>query len=106
MSLVWFSQSFGAALFLSFAETIFSNSFATLLPQDAPNVNPQTVISTGATGFRAVVSKADLGGVLKAYSKSIDRNFYLIVGMGFGCFLFAWGMGWKDLRKKKVVSKA
>ncbi|KAL8706038.1 MAG: hypothetical protein Q9201_000860 [Fulgogasparrea decipioides] len=75
MAVTIFSQSFGAATFLSFAETIFSNSFSTLLPQRAPAVNVQTVIDAGATGFRKFVSKTDLVGVLAAYAKSIDRVF-------------------------------
>lgn len=107
MALIMFGQSFGAALFLSFAETIFSNSFSTLLPRYAPSVDAQSVINAGATGFRAIVSQANLPGVLIAYAKSIDRVFYLVVGMAGGCFIFAWGMGWKNLKRgKKVVSKA
>lgn len=106
MAVTIFSQSFGAATFLSFAETIFSNSFSTLLPQRAPAVNVQTVIDAGATEFRKFVSKTDLVGVLAAYAKSVDRVFYLAAGMGAGCFLFAWGMGWKNLKKKPETSKA
>ncbi|OQV07341.1 hypothetical protein CLAIMM_11792 [Cladophialophora immunda] len=106
MALVMFSQSFGAALFLSLAETIFSNSFGDLISEYAPLVNGQSVIDAGATGFRKIVSGTDLAGVLTAYAKSIDRVFYLAAGLGVGCFVFAWGMGWKDLRKKEEVSKA
>ena len=106
MAVVMFSQSFGAALFLSLAETVFSNSFGHLISQYAPTVNGQSVIDAGATGFRAIVSGRDLAGVLTAYAKSIDRVFYLEAGLGVGCFAFAWRMGWKDLKKKKEVSKA
>ena len=52
VALVIFSQSFGAAAFLSFSETIFSNSFGTLIPKYAPTVNGQSIIDAGATGFR------------------------------------------------------
>ena len=106
MALIIFSQSFGAAVFLSFAETIFSNSFEKLIPKYAPSVNAQSIIDAGATKFRKIVSGTNLAGVLIAYAKSIDRVFYLAAGMGVGCFVFAWGMGWKDLRKKKEILKA
>ena len=106
MALTIFSQSFGAAVFLSFAETIFSNSFGNLIPKYAPSVNAQSIIDAGATKFRKIVSGTNLAGVLIAYARSVDRVFYLAAGMGVGCFIFAWGMGWKDLRKKKEVSKA
>lgn len=106
MALTIFSQSFGAAVFLSFAETIFSNSFGNLISKYAPSVNGQSIIDAGATKFRTIVSGTNLAGVLIAYAKSIDRVFFLAAGMGVGCFIFAWGMGWKDLRKKKEILKA
>ena len=106
MALVMFSQSFDVALFFSFVEIIFINSFKTLIPKYASSVDAQSVINTGATEFRTIISKTDLTGVLIAYAKSIDRVFYLTMGMEVGYFAFAWGMGWKDLRMKKEVTKA
>ena len=106
MALLMFSTSFGGALFLSFGEVIFSNSLKALIPIYAPAVDPQTIIDSGATGFRTHIHAADLAAVLVAYAKSVDRVFYLTAGLGVGCFIFAWGMGWKDIRKKKQVSKA
>lgn len=101
-----FSQNFGGALFLSFSETIFSNSLKTLLPKYAPSVDPETIINAGATGFRTIISPAEIPNVLVAYSKSVDRVFYMTAGAGVVCFLFSWGIGWKDIRKRKDTSKA
>jgi hypothetical protein len=106
MALVMFSQSIGAAVILSLCETIFTNSFKTLIPKYAPGVDAQSVINAGATGFRSIIFGADRAGVIVAYAKSVDRIFYLTAGLGVAVFGFAWGMGWKDLRKKKEVSKA
>lgn len=106
MALLMFSQAFTGALFLSFSDTIFTNSLQTLVPKYAPSVDPQTVIVAGATGFRKVVEGAELAGVLIAFSKSVDRVFYLTAGAGVGCFAFGWFMGMKDVRKKNQVSKA
>ncbi|KAK9243070.1 major facilitator superfamily domain, general substrate transporter [Lipomyces tetrasporus] len=105
-ALVMFSQTFAGALFLSFSDTIFTNSLSTLVPQYAPNVDPQTIINAGATGFRSDLSGSDLANVVIAYAKSVDRVFYLTTGMACGCFFFSWAMGWKDIRKKNTVSKA
>jgi hypothetical protein len=106
MALTIFSQSFGAAVFLSLAETIFSNSFRSLITTYAPSANGEAIIEAGATGFRKNVSETELAGVLVAYAKSIDRIFYMAAGIGVGVFAFAWGMGWKNLKKKNVPSKA
>ncbi|KAK9235752.1 MFS multidrug transporter [Lipomyces kononenkoae] len=97
MGLVVFSSSFGGSLFLSFADTILTNSLLSLIPQYAPYVDAQAVAYAGATGLRDVVSAQDLPGVLIAYSKSIDRNFYLCAAASAACFVCAWGMGWKRI---------
>ena len=107
MAMVMFSQTFGGAMFLSFGDTIFTNSLRSLLPQYAPNVDAQAVIAAGATGFRDFVKGADLDKVLQAYAISVDRVFYLVAAAGVCCFIFSWGMGWKDIRRKAPpVSKA
>jgi hypothetical protein len=106
MALVMFSQSFLGAMFLSFGEVIFTNSLKTTIPIYAPSVDAQGVVDAGATGFRNIIGSDELIGVLIAYAKSVDRVFYLTASAGVVCFAASWGMGWKDIRKKKDVSKA
>jgi hypothetical protein len=103
MSLVMFSQNMGAALFLSFAQTILSTTLTHELPVLAPGVNVQAVIAAGASKFRDVVSKALLPGVLLAYDQAIDRVFYLATGSAVAAFVFCCGMGWKSIKNAKVV---
>lgn len=104
-ALVTFSQTFAGAMFLSFAATIFTNSLNTLIPEYAPSVSPQQVISAGATGFRSAISDTEMTGLLIAYSKSIDRVFYLATGMAVGCFIASCAMGWKNINKKPEDNK-
>lgn len=106
MALVIFSQSFAAALFLSFSSTIFINSLKALIPKYAPSADAQTVIDADTTGLRTDVAGRELAGVLVAYAKSVDRIFYLTAGMAVGCFVFAWGMGWRESREKDEDSEA
>ena len=103
MSLVMFSQSMGAALWLSFAQTIFSTSLKHELPLSAPGVGVQAVIDAGASAFRTIVPKASLPGVLHAYDQANNRVFYLATGAGVATFVVCWGMGWKSVKKAKVV---
>jgi len=103
MSLVMFSQNMGAALFVSFAQTILSTTLTHELPILAPGINVEAVIAAGASNFRDVVPKALLRGVLLAYDKAIDRVFYLAAGSAVAGFVAAWGMGWKSVKKAKVV---
>lgn len=99
MALLIFSQNFGGAVFLTFAETIFTNSLSKLIPQYAPDVNSGAVIAAGATGWRSLVSKDQIEGVLNAYAGSIGRVFYLAIGTSVGAMMFACGMGWVDIRQ-------
>lgn len=86
---------------LTCGETIFTNSLRETIPAYANGVNPEAIIAAGATGFRGIITNpTQLAGVLIAYSKSIDRVFYLAIGCSCACFFCAWGMGWKDIRKK------
>lgn len=103
MALLIFSQNFGGAVFLTFSETIFTNSLSTLIPRYAPDVNAGAVIAAGATGWRSLVSKDQIEGILKAYAGSIDRVFYLAAGTSIGTMAFACGMGWVDIRQRKDV---
>jgi hypothetical protein len=105
MAITIFSQSFGGAIFLSFCETILTNSLTSLIPKYSPRTSPETVIDAGASAFRSHVRSEDLFGVLMAYAKSIDRIFYLTMAASLTAFFAAWGMGWTDIRKGKKAAK-
>lgn len=100
LAAVVFSQQFGPALFLSLAQTVFSTTLTSNL-HSVPNVNTTAIIDSGATGFREIVGTAEIAGVVKAYSGSVNNVFYLITGAGGLAFLSAWGIGWRSVRKPK-----
>ncbi|CAG7922357.1 unnamed protein product [Penicillium olsonii] len=100
VSMLSFSQSMGQALFLTLGQVTFINSLKAALSLHASSGNSAAVIAAGAGDVRAVVSKDELPGVLVAYSQGIDHVFYLATGIALGCFCVAWGMGWKDIRKR------
>ncbi|KAK1687455.1 efflux pump [Colletotrichum godetiae] len=101
ISFVTFSQFMGSAVALAIGNAIFTGALKQDLPQFAPNVDASTLLEAGATGFRKVVAENELPGVLMAYVSSIDKEFYLSLGLAIASFCFAWGMGWKDIRPKK-----
>ena len=61
------------------------------------------MVAAGAGAIRNAVSEDKLAGVLMAYSRGIDHVFYLSAGIGVGCFCVAWGMRWKDIRKRQAT---
>jgi len=100
--MIMFTGMLGGALFLSFSTTIFTQSLRQQIPIQDPQVDAQAIIAAGATEFRKILNPSDLGGVLIAYAKSIDRVFYLITAFTAVSFFLAFGLGFKDIREKKV----
>lgn len=106
MAVLIFAQTFGGAVLLCVGNTIFNNNLRTKLFDYVPGLNVQAVITAGANGFREVVTAAQLPGVLRAYSDSIDLVFWLGVASAICIFGLAWGMGWNDIREKKKPAPA
>lgn len=104
MALMVFSQTFGGALFLSFAETDLTTSLKKGLTEFAPSVDIQAVLDAGATGFRSVIPAASVNGVVLAYNQAISSVFYMSIGVSVATFFLAWGMGWKSVKKAKTVT--
>lgn len=104
ISLIIFFQNFGSSLFLTFAQTTFSNGLTHALPSFAPGVDVQAVVKAGASGFRAVVPPSVLPKVLLAYNQAVAQVFYLATGAVLAAFVVCWGLGWKSVKKPKVVA--
>ncbi|KAF7564117.1 hypothetical protein G7046_g60 [Stylonectria norvegica] len=100
-----FSQTFGGAMFITFANVIFNARLKDELASRLPNVDTQSIIDAGATGLRQATSAANVPAVIAAYAKAVDATFYLAVGAAFAMFVFSWGIGWKDIRKKAPVKE-
>jgi hypothetical protein len=100
-----FSQTFGGAVFLAVANSIFNNRLEDELHKKVPELNSKTVINAGASGIRNVVPIQDLERVLEAYANGVDSVFYLAVAEAIICVVFSCMIGWKDVRKKPQAQK-
>ncbi|OAQ87758.1 MFS transporter [Purpureocillium lilacinum] len=82
MAIIIFTQNIGAATSLIAANAIFSNSLRHELQQRAEQIGrtPDAIVAA-------------------AYSKSIDHVMYLGIGVSVAGLVFAWGLGWTDIRK-------
>ncbi|KAK7420979.1 hypothetical protein QQZ08_010152 [Neonectria magnoliae] len=100
-----FSQTFGGAVFVSISNVIFHGQLKSELQDRLPHLDANAIIEAGATGVSKAVSANDLPGALAAYAKGVDAVFYLAVAASCVMFMSAWGMGWKDIRKKTPAKK-
>lgn len=105
MSMIMFSGMLGGALLLSFSATIFTQSLRKEIPIQDAGADAQAIIAAGATEFRRLLDPSELGGILVAYAKSIDRVFYLLAALTAVSFLLGFGLGFKDIREKKEVKE-
>lgn len=105
MSLLIFCQNLAGAVAVVLATTIFTQSLLQDLPTLAPSVAPAAAIAagSGADAIRALLPKdsPELYGLLLAYSYAVDKTFYVVAAFGVAAFVFSFGMGWKDVRKKE-----
>ncbi len=94
-------QNIGPTITLTLMNLVFSSTLPTQLNQHAPQVNATNIIYAGSTGFRSIVSPAELPSVLVSYSNSVERVVYLVAGLAAASGIAVWGMGWHDIRKTK-----
>ncbi|KAI2779943.1 MFS general substrate transporter [Daldinia loculata] len=102
MSTLVFLQNLSAAVMTVISQTILTNSLIDIIPQDAPGVNPQVVISAGTTAaaLAQAVSQEQLPGVLLAYSHALRRIWYFAAGIAVPTFIAGWYLGWDNIREK------
>ncbi|KAI4719068.1 MFS general substrate transporter [Aureobasidium sp. EXF-10727] len=102
MSLLIFSQTFGGALFLALAQTVFNTGLSSALKQYAPEVATETILAAGATGVKEAVPAAVLPQVIHAYSVAVNHVFYLGAGAAAAATIACLGMGMHSIKKAKV----
>lgn len=101
--MVMFGYTMGAAVFLAMGQSIFVNGLRSLIPIYAPDVDPEMMINGGVVrnalhrGTEELITRPP--GELRGICEAINRVFYMTTCAGAGSFLFAWGVGWKSVKK-------
>ncbi|KAI5923532.1 major facilitator superfamily domain-containing protein [Camillea tinctor] len=100
---VQFFQSLGGALFIAVAQTVFQNGLIDGVTRNAPQLDPNIFINSGASQIRQVLAAMGQEDaveiVLTAYMQGL-RNTYYISAAGAACaFLVALGLQWKKIEK-------
>lgn len=81
--------------------TILNNSLRSLLRQDVPSIDPEIVIRAGAANIRNVIHDPEiLQQIVVAFATSVSRILYISTAAAAATLMFAWGLGWKDIRRK------
>lgn len=100
---VSFCQQLGGALFVSVAQTLFSNGLVSGLQKYAPKLDPMIFLHSGATSVRPILSQLhaedQLEDVLKAYVEGLSNCFWISVACAIGAFIAACTLQWKNVKK-------
>ncbi|KAF2729911.1 MFS general substrate transporter [Polyplosphaeria fusca] len=105
MSTFVFCQNFGGALMTVLAQTVFTNSLKTTLKENSPSLDADSIIAAGSTEMRNAVPPGDLRELLRAYSESVSRTFWLATATAITGFFVSYLMGWRDIRRKDMKAK-
>jgi len=96
-----FFNSLGGAISISVAQNIFSNTLLKQLKIEV--VNPEAIVSAGATHLRAVTTSKQLPGVLVAFDKAITTAFILPIAVAGLAAVSSLMMEWKSVKGKSLI---
>ncbi|KAL2194797.1 major facilitator superfamily domain-containing protein [Corynascus similis CBS 632.67] len=101
ISLLIFAQMLLSSVCVAVGGTILNNSLRSLLRQDVPSIDPEIVIRAGAANIRNVIHDPEiLQQIVVAFATSVSRILYISTAAAAATLMFAWGLGWKDIRRK------
>jgi hypothetical protein len=104
-AMIVFFQSFGGALFLSIGQCVFNNKLIHNLEAVLPlDINPATVLQSGATTLKEIVPLDLLPKVLVAYNSALDATYILSIVMGIIACLASCGMEWVSVKGKNLMA--
>ncbi|KAI0137054.1 putative efflux pump [Xylariales sp. AK1849] len=101
-SVIVFLQTLGGALFVSVAQSIFTNQLVESLATYVPELDPSIVLVTGATNLQHTVPAEFLSGVILAYSTALTKAFLVSVGLAAFTIIGSIFIPWKSVKGKNV----
>ena len=99
-SIILFFMTMGGAIFISAAQSGFTNKLLKSIPTKAPHVSPQLVVATGASELRHVFKPEDLPGIIASYMDGLKVAFALTIALVGVSFLVAFTPKWQNIRGK------
>ncbi|CAI7596834.1 unnamed protein product [Penicillium discolor] len=101
VSLVFFCQQLGGAIFVSVGENVFGQKLLAGLTPVIDDFDPETIVNTGATDLRSIVPAKDLHAVLVEYNAALHWVFIVGTIMAALSALGAFALEWKSVKGKQ-----
>ena len=101
-AMMMFSTMFGGALFASVGQNVETTSLIKGLTQAVPGINPEAILSAGATSLDNIIPSQYLGAAKIAYNSALIDSFYVGLGMALFSVFGAAFFEWKSIKGKKI----
>ncbi|TQN70630.1 Efflux pump aflT [Colletotrichum shisoi] len=105
VSISFFSQQLGAAVFVSVGQSILSNMLVSEL-SGIPGLPAQAIVNTGATKLHSSVPAEFIDVVVRAYNYACTRIFLAGMGLSLATLVCALCMEWRNIKKNKKQRRA
>lgn len=100
---VQFFQSFGGAIFIAVAQTVFQNGLVEGIRRDVPGLDARIFINSGASQVRQVLASMGMEqyttAVLNAYLTGLRHSYYITVACAAAAFCAVSGLSWINIKK-------
>ncbi|KAI8682762.1 hypothetical protein LRP88_05278 [Fusarium phalaenopsidis] len=100
ISLMFFSQSLGGAVFICIGQSIFVNYLSNGL-KAVSGINTQAILEAGATALSDLVPASKLHEVLVVYNDALQKAFIVVVAVSAFMVVPALGMEWRTVKNKQ-----
>ncbi|CAI7609510.1 unnamed protein product [Penicillium glandicola] len=105
VSLMFFAQSLGGAVFIAVAQSLFQNYLSANLPR-IQGIDAPKVLAAGATGLSNAVPAAKLTEVLTLYNDGLRQSYIVTVAVSCLMIVPALTMEWRSIKKEKSSATA
>jgi MFS family permease len=104
ISLKFFGQQLGGAIFVSVAQNVFSNGLVSGLKNypSIPNLNSTLILNTGATELQKYFPENLLPTVLTVYNEALVGAFKVALGLACMSLIGALLTEWKSIKGKYI----
>ncbi|CAG8194114.1 unnamed protein product [Penicillium nalgiovense] len=103
VSLMFFAQSLGGAVFIAVAQSLFQNYLGANLPH-IQGIDVTKILAAGATGLSDAVPAAKLTQVLTLYNDGLRQSFIVAVAVSCLMIVPALTMEWRSIKKKSSAT--
>jgi MFS family permease len=101
ISLVFFCQQLGGAIFVSVGQNVFNTKLISGLTSISKDLDPYMIFNTGATALRNIVPAGDLPEVLVRYNEALKWVFIVAVIMASLSALVSFTLEWRSVKGKQ-----